>query len=129
MDKKNEAKGYDEKILVRNEKYSLNFLRIDRGFQSDLHYHSLKDLTVYVITGIIELEAGDSVYILKATEKFRIYPNVVYRVKSISSVSTVYEISTADYDADGTALEDAKKLTEKEMHDLMDRYNSYCKKA
>ena len=83
-----------EVCIVNNEKYCGKILSLNRGFQSSLHHHKIKDETFYISKGkvLVELvlEKGDSV---------RILPNTQHRFNGLED-SEIIEFSTQHFDED-----------------------------
>ena len=100
--------GY-ELIYAETEKYAGKILFIFKGHQLSLHYHKVKDETMYVYNGMLELEIrypqGTSQVIkMSAGESCRIKPGGIHRLTALEDCE-VLEVSTPDL-GDVTRLED-----------------------
>ena len=108
--------GY-ELWIENNEKYCNKLLILNKGFESSWHYHERKDETFVILEGRVLLtfannpDAPTQTIILNPGDKFRLKPKVVHTFKSLTSKSTVMEVSTTD-DGDNVKLRAARKLNE-----------------
>jgi mannose-6-phosphate isomerase len=100
--------GY-EIIFALSEKYCGKLIFVRAGEQLSLQFHRMKDETIYVHSGRIELEIGDPGGTLDAEvigpgHAFRLKPGVVHRWRALED-SIVLEASTPELD-DVVRLED-----------------------
>ena len=100
--------GY-ELIYAETEKYAGKILFVFIGHQLSLQYHKVKDETMYVYRGIIELELHDPqgtrrVTKMSAGESCRIRPGCIHRLTALEDCE-VLEVSTPELD-DVVRLED-----------------------
>ena len=100
--------GY-EIIFALSEKYCGKLIFVRAGEQLSLQFHRVKDETIYVHSGRIELEIGDPGGTLDAEvigpgHAFRLKPGVVHRWRALED-SIVLEASTPELD-DVVRLED-----------------------
>ena len=100
--------GY-EIIFALSEKYCGKLIFVRAGEQLSLQFHRVKDETIYVHSGRIELEIGDPGGTLDAEvvgpgHSFRLKPGVVHRWRALED-SIVLEASTPELD-DVVRLED-----------------------
>ena len=100
--------GY-EIVFARSETYCGKVIFVRAGEQLSLQFHRVKDETIYVHSGRIELEIGDPVgpldtEVVGPGRSFRLRPGVVHRWKALED-SVVLEASTPDLD-DVVRLED-----------------------
>ena len=100
--------GY-ELVYASTERYLGKVLFIRAGEQLSLQFHRVKDETIYVHSGRIELEIGDpggplDTEVVGPGRSFRLRPGVVHRWKALED-SVVLEASTPDLD-DVVRLED-----------------------
>ena len=108
--------GY-ELWIENNEKYCNKLLILHKRFESSWHYHKRKDETFVILEGQVSLtyangfDAHAQTIVLSKGDKFRLKPGVVHTFKSLTSRSTVMEISTTD-DGDNVKLRPARKLME-----------------
>ena len=100
--------GY-ELIIANTDKYVGKILHIIAGEQLSLQYHQVKDETIYLYRGSMELTIEDSSgkmqkKILQEGMSQRIKPFQKHRMKSIQDCD-VFEVSTTELD-DVVRLED-----------------------
>jgi mannose-6-phosphate isomerase-like protein (cupin superfamily) len=99
--------GY-ELIFAKTGKYVGKILHINRGESLSLQYHEMKEETLFVVGGELELTVesdGDRRVIpLRAGEAFHIPPRLIHRMKAIEDTD-VAEVSTPELD-DVVRLED-----------------------
>ena len=99
--------GY-ENIWVHTDKYVGKVLHINKGECLSLQYHQLKDESIYMIRGIMELEideGGMETVQLKEGDYRRIPPLTKHRMKAIEDTDII-EVSTPE-------LEDVVRLEDK----------------
>tara|TARA_B100001146_G_scaffold219956_1_gene227910 strand:+ start:1902 stop:2243 length:342 start_codon:yes stop_codon:yes gene_type:complete len=99
--------GY-ELIFADNDKYAGKILHIDEGEQLSLQYHEIKDETIYVFSGQLELELqeGDGLvaHVMSPGECLHIPPRTVHRMRAIITCD-IFEVSTPHLD-DVVRMED-----------------------
>ena len=99
--------GY-ELIFADNDKYVGKILHIDEGEQLSLQYHEIKDETIYVFSGQLELELqkGDGLvaHVMSPGECLHIPPRTVHRMRAIITCD-IFEVSTPHLD-DVVRIED-----------------------
>tara|TARA_B100000949_G_scaffold190435_1_gene173739 strand:+ start:269 stop:610 length:342 start_codon:yes stop_codon:yes gene_type:complete len=99
--------GY-ELIFADNDKYVGKILHIDEGEQLSLQYHEIKDETIYVFSGQLELELqeGDGLvaHVMSPGECLHIPPRTVHRMRAIITCD-IFEVSTPHLD-DVVRMED-----------------------
>lgn len=98
-----------EIVFARSETYCGKVIFVRAGEQLSLQFHRVKDETIYVHSGRIELEIGDpggplDTEVVGPGRSFRLRPGVVHRWKALED-SVVLEASTPDLD-DVVRLED-----------------------
>lgn len=97
-----------ELIWAETPRYVAKILRIERGKQLSRQYHRVKDETLYVYSGTMELEIGQgaSVEVLRLGpgESYRVLPGTIHRMRAVETVD-VFEVSTPELD-DVVRLED-----------------------
>jgi len=98
-----------ELIWAETAAYAGKTLHIERGHQLSYQYHRVKDETIYVLTGVLELEVAEAAgerrrLRLAAGESFHIAPGVRHRLTAIETCD-VLEASTPQLD-DVVRLED-----------------------
>ena len=83
-----------------NDKYLGKILFISRGKRLSKQYHNIKDETIYVLSGILQLEIGESEIIyLKEGESYRITPKTIHRFCAPIDCSVkLIEVSTPEID-------------------------------
>lgn len=103
-----------ELIFADTDKYVGKILHINKGEQLSLQYHEVKDETIFVSSGQMELEIkeGDELVarIMNPGESRRITPGTVHRMRAISTCD-VFEVSTPHLD-DVVRIEDRYGRTE-----------------
>ena len=98
-----------EILFARSETYCGKVIFVRAGEQLSLQFHRVKDETIYVHSGRIELEIGDpggplDTEVVGPGRSFRLRPGVVHRWKALED-SVVLEASTPHLD-DVVRLED-----------------------
>ena len=99
-----------ELVWALSDRYCGKLLHVNAGEQLSLQFHRVKDETIYVYEGRIELEIGSPgdaaphSEIVGAGAAFRIEPGVVHRFRALEN-SVILEVSTPDLD-DVVRLED-----------------------
>jgi len=98
-----------EILFARSETYCGKLIFVRAGEQLSLQFHRVKDETIYVHSGRIELEIGDpggplDTEVVGPGRSFRLRPGVVHRWKALED-SVVLEASTPELD-DVVRLED-----------------------
>jgi len=95
--------GYEE-WFVQNEKYVGKFLFIKKGHRLSKQHHVVKDETVYVMTGEMNLmlydENNDSlslIRLMKEGSSHRIEPGTIHRMIAIEDTLLI-EVSTPEVD-------------------------------
>jgi quercetin dioxygenase-like cupin family protein len=93
--------GY-ELIWAHTERYVGKILHIERGEALSLQYHRVKDETLYVLSGLLELEVGDTDETLKtlqlqAGESIHMPPGRRHRLTARETCD-VLEASTTELD-------------------------------
>ena len=99
--------GY-ELIFGHTDRYVGKILHIDRGHSLSLQYHEMKDETLFVVSGELELtiesEGDRRILSLRAGEAFHIPPRLIHRMLAIEDTD-VAEVSTPELE-DVIRLED-----------------------
>ena len=90
--------GY-ELIIAHSDKYVGKILHINKGEQLSLQYHTVKDESIYLLTGLMELDIEEGGVLKKITvkpgESYRIAPKVKHRFSGIEECD-VLEVSTPE---------------------------------
>jgi mannose-6-phosphate isomerase-like protein (cupin superfamily) len=100
--------GYED-IKIYNKLYCMKYLHLNKGYQSSLHYHKIKDETFIIDSGIVKLEHEDKIHRLKKGETFRIKPNEVHRFTALTPKAVFIEVSTYDSKKDSYRIEKSCK--------------------
>ena len=99
--------GY-ELIWGHTDRYVGKVLHINQGESLSLQYHEMKDETLYVIRGVVELtvkkENEEKILMLSVGEAFHIPPFLIHRMRAIEDADIV-EVSTPELQ-DVVRLED-----------------------
>lgn len=90
-----------EVILEANDKYALKILNVASGKRLSLQYHQVKDETIVVLEGHLELHIGhslDNIEIkhLLPGEKIRIIPGVIHRFCANDIPVKLLEVSSPE---------------------------------
>ena len=98
-----------ELLWAETESYVGKVLHIEAGHQLSYQFHRVKDETIHVLAGIVELELGDEqgnrqTIRLARGDSVRIRPGTRHRLRAIEA-SDVLEASTAQLD-DVVRIED-----------------------
>jgi mannose-6-phosphate isomerase len=98
-----------ELIWAETAAYVGKTLHIERGHQLSYQYHRVKDETIHVLGGVLELEVAEAMGVrrrlrLCAGESFHIPPGLRHRMTAIETCD-VLEVSTPELD-DVVRLED-----------------------
>lgn len=93
--------GY-ELIVEKTNKYALKDIFLRKGTRSSLQSHNLKLETIFVMSGIVELETFDAdknVHreIYKPGDAYTIQPTMLHRVTAIEDCRLI-EVSTPELD-------------------------------
>ena len=93
-----------EEIIVNTELYCMKYLILKKDYFCSLHYHILKDETFYVDEGKVQLQIGDTIYILDECDSMRVPPGKLHRFTGIKD-SVIIEVSTHDSKSDSVRIE------------------------
>lgn len=91
--------GYEE-IWAEAEKYVGKYLHINAPHRLSLQYHDVKDETIRIVEGVMDLEFEDGQGVLKTVrltkgDVFHIPPKMKHRMRAIENC-VVLEISTPE---------------------------------
>jgi len=95
--------GY-EIWFAQTDKYVGKLLYIKKGYRLSLQYHEVKDETLYILSGIVDVTVGNTVKRMTSGEGFRIFSGTKHRMEAIED-ATLIEVSTPEID-DVVRLED-----------------------
>ena len=100
--------GY-ELIYAHTEKYAGKIIFVRKGEQLSLQYHKVKDETMYLYSGLAQLEIHDAkgqsqIIELSAGKSYHIEPGCQHRVIALEDCQ-ILEVSTPELD-DVVRLED-----------------------
>jgi mannose-6-phosphate isomerase-like protein (cupin superfamily) len=89
-------------VWAEQPQYVGKVLHIERGEALSLQYHERKDESIFVLSGVLDLEVGDATgpletVRLEAGEGFHIPPALRHRMTAVETCD-VLEASTADLD-------------------------------
>lgn len=100
--------GY-ELIFAHTERYVGKVLHVDAGHALSLQYHELKDETLYLMDGEVELQVEEDGHlvstILRGGDSYRIIPFTRHRMVAGTNGCDIIEVSTPELD-DVVRLED-----------------------
>ena len=90
----------NELVWAESAKYLGKILRIEAGKRLSLHYHKVKDETIMVMKGTLQLEHGPSKIDLKTKimnpgDVHWIQSGVIHRLSAVTDVE-VMEVSTSE---------------------------------
>ncbi len=98
-----------ELIWAHTERYVAKVLFIHRGHKLSRQYHKVKDETLMVETGAMDLEIGEGAALevrrMNPGDIFHVVPGTIHRMIAVEDVR-VFEVSTPELD-DVVRLEDA----------------------
>ncbi|MFQ5850839.1 MAG: cupin domain-containing protein [Candidatus Binatia bacterium] len=99
--------GY-ELVWAQTDRYVGKILHIYKGESLSYQYHRVKDETIYLLSGLMELEVGDDRgrerQLLEPGASFRIAPGTRHRMMALEDCD-VLEVSTPELE-DVVRLED-----------------------
>ncbi len=108
--------GY-EKWLENNERYCSKLLSLNKGYQSSMHYHKIKDETLIVTEGHVRFELGDQILHMWPGNFVRVPPNTPHRFTGMEN-STMIEVSTNHDEADVVRIEESREVNLNEVSNL-----------
>lgn len=91
-----------EELLAHTDKYALKSIHVKKGSRPSLQYHERKAESLYLLSGLLQIEIGDSADDL-ITEVFNpgdivdIPTRKIHRVSAIED-SVIIEVSTPELD-------------------------------
>lgn len=98
-----------ELVWAETDRYVAKVLFIESGHQLSRQFHRVKDETLFVETGEMDLQLGRPPEVetrrMRSGDVFRVVPGTVHRMVAVSDVR-VFEVSTPELD-DVVRLEDA----------------------
>jgi mannose-6-phosphate isomerase-like protein (cupin superfamily) len=99
-----------ETIFAHNERYVGKILFIKEGHRLSKQYHKVKDETIFVMEGRLQLEIGEGddkqIAIMRAGDAYHITPGTVHRFCAYCNQNVrLFEVSTPELD-DVVRLED-----------------------
>ena len=99
-----------EEIFAHNDRYVGKILHIKEGHRLSKQYHKVKDETIYVIQGKLQLEIDDGknkkIMILRQGDAFHIMSGTIHRFCAYCNQDVrLFEVSTPELD-DIVRLED-----------------------
>ncbi len=110
----NKPWGY-EHIFANTDRYVGKVLFIRKGARLSKQYHELKDETIYICNGKMELyiadNDGERSWTMEEGESFRIEPGVIHRMTALEDCN-IFEVSTTELD-DVVRIDDDYGRTEK----------------
>lgn len=96
--------GY-EIIWAKSNKYAGKILYINANHRLSLQYHEVKDESIYVLEGNLNLQVNHDNLVLEPGESYRITPKTVHRFSAGDHPVKLVEVSTAEL-ADVVRVED-----------------------
>ena len=91
-----------EVVFAETDDYVGKILHVEEGHQLSLQYHRVKDETLYVSTGRLEMEVGPQggdleTRIMEPGDSIHIAPGTVHRMRALATCD-VFEVSTPHLD-------------------------------
>jgi mannose-6-phosphate isomerase-like protein (cupin superfamily) len=100
--------GY-ELIFAHTDRYVGKVLHVDAGHALSLQYHEVKDETLYMAAGEVELQVEEDgvliTTVLRGGESYRIHPFTKHRMVAGADGCDIIEVSTPELE-DVVRLED-----------------------
>jgi len=91
-----------EEIWAKTDKYVGKYLYISAGHRLSRQYHELKEETIRVISGKLQLEVGSgeslNIMTLSPGETFHVLPLTIHRFCATSEDVVLVEVSTTELD-------------------------------
>lgn len=92
-----------EYIWAHTDKYVGKILFIEKGQKLSLQHHNIKDETIYVLSGNLELFYGHNEenlqkFILNPNSSWRVEPKMWHRFSAPDGAVTLIEVSTPELD-------------------------------
>ena len=91
-----------ELLYALTENYAGKIIFIKKGHRLSLQYHQNKDETMYLYSGSVVFETGDSMAgleqrVFEEGQSFHLPPGTLHRIKA-NEDSTIFEVSTSELD-------------------------------
>ena len=102
-------KGWGNEVIIissRENNYTGKILNFNQNTKTSTHFHSIKNKTLYVLSGSITIGVIDPVdttqytYTVDTDEAFDIEPNVTHYLEAKNGPATILELSTYHEDKD-----------------------------
>tara|TARA_S200000501_G_C20464945_1_gene586813 strand:- start:217 stop:549 length:333 start_codon:yes stop_codon:yes gene_type:complete len=97
-----------EIIIENNKKYLFKKLYMNKGSRCSLQYHKFKIETIYVLSGLLEIQINNKFYKLGKGESLTIKNKVKHRMKALKN-NTFYLECSSPFPNDVIRLEDDYK--------------------
>ena len=94
-----------EEILMNNKLYLFKKLYMKKNNRCSLQYHKKKIETIYVLSGLLEIQIGDKMHILKKGNSITILNNIKHRMKALKN-NTFYLEASSPHNDDVVRLKD-----------------------
>ena len=92
--------GY-EVLLFKTDVYAAKILNIDSNKRLSRQFHTVKDETIHVLSGILTVELGEKgedVRIMRPGDTLHVKPGVIHRFCATTSSVKLFEVSTPELD-------------------------------
>jgi len=91
-----------ELLYALTKNYAGKIIFIKKGHRLSLQYHQNKDETMYLYSGSVVFETGDSMAgleqrVFEEGQSFHLPPGTLHRIKA-NEDSTIFEVSTSELD-------------------------------
>jgi len=93
-----------ETTIVNTDKYCGKLSHVNAGSAGSLHYHKIKDETLYLKEGFVIIELDDAVSLLNPGDSVNIKAGSKHRFTALTN-SIIFEFSTNHNDKDVVRLE------------------------
>ena len=87
-----------EEILTNNNNYLFKKLYMKKNFRCSLQYHKKKIETIYVLSGLLEIQIDNKFNLLKKGNSITIMNNVKHRMKALRDNTYYLEASSSHID-------------------------------
>jgi len=87
-----------ETLLEHNDQYVVKLLTMKEGCRCSLQYHVHKKETIFVVSGVLDIQVDDQTYRLRPQEYITINPGQHHRMSAADGPATYLEASTPHLD-------------------------------
>ena len=94
-----------EMCFANTSLYSAHMLVVGEGKQTPRTYNKKRDLTIFVLQGVIVIEGEGKSHTINQGESYHIPPKLIYRLKALTCDATILEVGTKIEDNDVVLVE------------------------